>query len=243
MLALHLSSFLTGTPPPEIFQKINSLVHQEPYDRIVYTAYWFLVLVFLAPLVGIGLPLMLLWELVSRVIVKDRCIEPAGNDAPMSSGIPMRYAVVISGCDSGIGKELALCLAAEGFIVFAGCLQKESLHAFSGMASSIRPLLVDVTCEEHIVAFSSTVADWLQEGGSNRERRVLHSLVNNAGVGISGYCDWLDIKDYEHCMNGEFTILTECISENKSCHSFASFFLSRHTTIRVSQSTTLGLSG
>ena len=74
MLALHLSSFLAGTPPAEILQNINSLVHREPYDRIMYTAYWFLVLVFWAPVVGMALPFMLLWEHLFRVITKDRFI-------------------------------------------------------------------------------------------------------------------------------------------------------------------------
>ncbi len=167
---------------------------------------------FLAPVVGMALPFMFLWEHLVRMVTKDRFIEPVGSEGRVSSGISMKYAVVISGCDSGIGKELALCLAAEGFVVFAGCLQKESLHGFSGMASSIHPVLVDVTCEEHVVSFSRRVAEWLQGGGSNKERRVLHSLVNNAGVGIAGYCDWLDVKDYEYCMNGEFTVLIECLS-------------------------------
>ena len=212
MLALHLSSFLAGTPPADILQNINSIMHREPYDRIMYTAYWFLVLVFLAPVIGMALPFMLLWEYLFRVITKDRFIEPAGNEGRVSSGLSTKYAVVISGCDSGIGKELALCLAAEGFVVFAGCLQKESLRAFSGMASSIHPVLVDVTCDEHALSFSRSVSEWLQGGGSNKERRVLHSLVNNAGVGIAGYCDWLDVKDYEYCMNGEFTVLIEWVS-------------------------------
>lgn len=204
MLALHLSRFLGGTPPPVILQKMNALVHREPYDKITYYFYWIVVLVLVAPVIGMALPFMLLSEILFRIIWTDRFIEPR---KALVSGPPMQYGVVITGCDSGIGRELALCLATEGFVVFAGCLQNESLDAFSGMDSSIRPLLVDVTCDRQVQACADAVAEWLRGAGSNGEKRVLHSLVNNAGVGIPGYCDWLDVKDYEHCMNGGLIVL------------------------------------
>jgi short chain dehydrogenase len=212
MFALHLSRFLGGYPPPPILQKMNALVHQGPYYRMFYHLYWFVVLVFLAPIIGMILPFLFFVEilqLVLRTNRADRSIEP--RKVP-ESGPPTRYGVVVTGCDSGIGKELALCLAAEGFIVFAGCLQNESHDAFAGMDSSIRPLLVDVTCDEQVDACAASVTEWLADAVENEEERVLHSVVNNAGVGIPGYCDWLDMKDYETCMNGEFSGLV-----GKSC--------------------------
>jgi len=222
MLALHLSRFLPGTPPSETLQKINAFVHEEYYDRIVYCIYWFMVLLFGIPIVGMALPFIMFYELLFCWLVKDRFIEP-GNDKEESvisspttaktttTTTMKKYVVVITGCDSGIGKELALRLAGEGFVVFAGCLQKESFNDLSGVgiSTSIYPYLVDVTKDEPVNAFAEAVLEWMKGGGGEgnnnkkEEIRVLHSLINNAGVGILGYCDWLDLKDYEKCMDGK----------------------------------------
>lgn len=193
MLALHLSRFLNGSSPPSFLQRANALAHQEPFDRIFYGIYWSFVLIFLAPIVGMVVLVMNILESIFYVNTKDQTVDPKKTNQ-------MEYGIVITGCDTGIGKELAVCLATEGFTVFAGCLHEESLSAFSGI-DLIHPLVVDVTSEKEVQACADAVDEWI--GEKNESTRVLHSLLNNAGVGIPGYCDWLDVKDYEICMDGE----------------------------------------
>lgn len=200
MWTLHLSRYLSGDPPPRPLQRLNAWAHQEPFDRIIFTLYWFFTLGFFAPIVAMALPWLFLFETVQQKINKNGMIQP--QEELQGAGRKTQLAVVISGCDSGIGKELAMCLALEGFVIFAGCLKSESLDQFKTMGSSIHPILLDVTNDAQVRAFHETVQKWLSDG-TEPQARQLHSLINNAGVGISGYFDWLSLSDYEQCMNGE----------------------------------------
>jgi hypothetical protein len=210
MFTLHLSRFLKGSPNQAV-QQLNAWVHQEPYDAVAYCLYWFFVLAVFVPIAATSLPFMLCFELGRRQFLKDsRTIQPRHHQAPSTTKIQL--AVIVTGCDTGIGKELALCLASEGFVVFAGCLSKESFEHFNGLGSSsiIHPVVVDVTSDKQVQSCYQTVNEWLLEnetGGDddgNNATRYLHALVNNAGMGVAGYIDWLDLSDFELCMNGEF---------------------------------------
>jgi NAD(P)-dependent dehydrogenase (short-subunit alcohol dehydrogenase family) len=106
-------------------------------------------------------------------------------------------AVVITGCDSGFGKELCFRLAAEGFHVFAGILKPSSNDLFRG-EPLIQPLVLDVTNEKDAQNAYELVIKWTKEGD---KQRCLHSLVNNAGLGRFGLIDWNTMDDYEICMN------------------------------------------
>ena len=44
----------------------------------------------------------------------------------------VELAVVITGCDTGFGKDLAFTLGENGFKIFAACLFKESFQQFEG---------------------------------------------------------------------------------------------------------------
>lgn len=205
MFTLHLSRFVKG-PPSQALQQLNAWIHQEPYDGVAYCLYWFFLLGFFAPLIAMTLPFMLCYELSCQQFLKEKRIIQPKQPATGSKNFETQLAVVVTGCDSGIGKEMALCLASEGFIVFAGCLKEDSFDHFNGMGygiASIHPLLVDVTNNEQVQAFSQTVKKWLDDENAN-EKRYLHAVLNNAGVGLVGYIDWLDLSDFEFCMNGEF---------------------------------------
>lgn len=200
MFTLHLSRFFDG-PPGRNLQKLNAIIHREPYSTIAHGTYWSIVLLFGAPLVGISLLCISLYELLRYFFWNRRRIEP--------KSIEQELAVVITGCDSGFGKEMAFRLAAEGFIVFAGCLQEKSLKHFA-CESLIRPIVLDVTSDKDIEASFQAVQEWLtyssasNRNGANVKRRHLHALVNNAGLGRIGYVDWLELSDYKICMEGEF---------------------------------------
>ena len=85
--------------------------------------------------------------------------------------------IVITGCDSGFGLELALRLDGMGFYVYAGCLTKPGRDSLSNKASSrLKVLQLDVTDRASIQAMYDSVSHDLPAEG-------LWALVNNAGVG------------------------------------------------------------
>jgi hypothetical protein len=213
MLTGHLSRFLSGPPGPEL-QKLNALLHQEPYSSMAYCVYWSVVLLLGAPLAGISLLWMFGYELIRQYVWKRRRIEPNNHKKKMS------LAVVITGCDTGFGKEMVFRLAAEGFVVFAGCLKEESTEAFApgavvvgGEPLLIHPLVLDVTNDKQVQEASQTVQKWLSGAAAAADdpnnvngKRYLHAVINNAGVGKTGYIDWTKLSDYEFCMEGEFRV-------------------------------------
>jgi 3-hydroxybutyrate dehydrogenase len=109
-------------------------------------------------------------------------------------------AVVVTGCDSGFGKEIALWAADAGFVVFAGCLKTESIREFADHAN-IHAMKMDVTCDQDVGQVVSKVKKWLYDKMAKKQR-ALHGLVNNAGIGIGFEVDWTDMSIYQKVMDG-----------------------------------------
>ncbi len=84
---------------------------------------------------------------------------------------PLR-AVLVTGASSGIGKQMALTLAEEGFFVYAGARKAEDIEALSAL-ENIQGIRLDVTRQQEIDAAVETV---------RAAGRGLYGLVNNAGV-------------------------------------------------------------
>jgi NAD(P)-dependent dehydrogenase (short-subunit alcohol dehydrogenase family) len=82
----------------------------------------------------------------------------------------MRSAVLVTGCDSGIGKEFALQYAAEGRPVVATF---RDLANSEGFPEGIRCYLLDVTEPSHFVALKEEIGDL-----------PIDVLLSNAGVGL-----------------------------------------------------------
>ena len=83
------------------------------------------------------------------------------------------YAVLITGCDSGFGHQLARVLDHRGFVVFAGCLSPEGAGAQSlaGQSSSnLKILKLDVTSDEDVQQAKKTVQENLPEKGESFAR-------------------------------------------------------------------------
>jgi len=127
-------------------------------------------------------------------------------------------AVVITGCDSGFGKEIAMLCAASspekeggGFTVFACCLKEESFEQFRLMANVI-PVKVDVTNDDNVVNVALKVSEWIKAGEADgggddkgekkKKERILHALVNNAGIGLGFITDLTDLSLFQHVMDG-----------------------------------------
>lgn len=108
--------------------------------------------------------------------------------------------VVITGCDTGFGKMLALQLASRGVKVYAGCLTAKGLDDLTQIAkdsrisSSLSTFLLDVTSEKSIQdAFDSLMKTECAQG--------IYALVNNAGVLRGGPLDVSTIDDLRLQLN------------------------------------------
>jgi NAD(P)-dependent dehydrogenase (short-subunit alcohol dehydrogenase family) len=84
-------------------------------------------------------------------------------------------AVLVTGASTGIGRNLAERLAAEGHFVYAGARKEEDLAALDAI-ENIKAVRLDVTKQDQIDAAVELIRS---------EGRGLWGLVNNAGVATS----------------------------------------------------------
>ncbi|KAG7354053.1 short-chain dehydrogenase/reductase family protein [Nitzschia inconspicua] len=193
-------------PPGPQAQQLNAWLHKPPVDVIAHGIYWCVVLMFGAPFLGMAA----LWISIFQATVWciqtyytyfswGRTVLGQAQAISESSGEPVELAIVVTGCDTGFGKDLALQLAEKGFVVFVGCLQENSTKLF-GQSDKLRPILLDVTKDDRVTAAAKSVTEWLSSS-STTSKRYLHAIVNNAGIGKIGYLDWLNLSDFEQCMN------------------------------------------
>jgi NAD(P)-dependent dehydrogenase (short-subunit alcohol dehydrogenase family) len=85
-------------------------------------------------------------------------------------------AVLVTGASTGIGRNIAERLAAEGHFVYAGARKDKDIEALSQI-ENIQGIRLDVTIQADIDAAVTTV----REGN-----RGLYGIVNNAGVVVMG---------------------------------------------------------
>ncbi len=100
-------------------------------------------------------------------------------------------AILVTGASTGIGRNMAETLAAEGYFVYAGARKQTDLDALNAI-ENIQGIRLDVTVQEEIDAAVETVTI----GG-----RGLYGLVNNAGVSVSGPLIELDEEDMQFQMD------------------------------------------
>lgn len=91
----------------------------------------------------------------------------------------MAKTVLITGASSGIGKALALTMAADGCKVIAVARSAEKLKALESLHENIRGFSCDLRCETEIKALFDGLAS---------EISCIDQLVLNAGT-----CEYLDI--------------------------------------------------
>jgi NAD(P)-dependent dehydrogenase (short-subunit alcohol dehydrogenase family) len=104
----------------------------------------------------------------------------------------MSGGVLITGASTGIGEATALRLDKAGFRVFAGVRKAEDgARLREAGVTVIHPL--DVTSEEDIAAALSRVAKELAGD-------PLRGIVNNAGIGIGGPLEALDLDDFRRTL-------------------------------------------
>ena len=105
------------------------------------------------------------------------------SSAPANTLMRRDKAVLVTGCDSGFGLQLALDLCDQGVQVFAACLSLQSIGARRLLALQ-NPLMCvikcDVTSDDDVLALRKCVDERLDS------ERVLWAVVNNAGINFTG---------------------------------------------------------
>jgi NAD(P)-dependent dehydrogenase (short-subunit alcohol dehydrogenase family) len=104
----------------------------------------------------------------------------------------MEGGVLVTGASTGIGEATALRLQKAGFRVFAGVRKPEDGDRLRAAGVTvIQPL--DVTKAEDIESAVSTVQQEL-------DGAQLRGIVNNAGIGIGGPLEALDLDDFRRTL-------------------------------------------
>jgi len=111
--------------------------------------------------------------------------------APQAIAAEEQKAVLITGASTGIGRNMAETLAAEGFFIYAGARKDKDLAELDAL-ENITAVLLDVTKQDDIDAAVALIRD---------EGRGLWGLVNNAGVATSGPVAGLEDSDLDFVLN------------------------------------------
>lgn len=99
--------------------------------------------------------------------------------------------VLITGCDSGLGRATAMQLDKMGARVLATCLTKEGEQRLKSAASDkLKTFQMDVTNSHQILDVFRQVSEVLAEKG-------LWGLVNNAGILVIGPIEWVPLADFK----------------------------------------------
>jgi len=96
--------------------------------------------------------------------------------------------VLVTGSSSGIGEACARHLAGQGFNVFAGVRREEDGERVAG--DRIEPLIIDVTDDASVADAAESIRSAVGNSG-------LAGLVNNAGIGIAGPLEFVDISRFQ----------------------------------------------
>ncbi len=104
-------------------------------------------------------------------------------------------AILVTGASSGIGRNLAETLAANGYWVYAGARKQADLDALNEIPN-IQSVRLDVTKQDEIDAAVATV----RAGGKG-----LYGLVNNAGIVTLGPMSEIEESDLTWIMDVNVT--------------------------------------
>ena len=96
--------------------------------------------------------------------------------APHSVFAGDQKSILVTGASTGIGRNLAETLAADGYHVYAGARKDKDLATLDAI-DNITAVRLDVTSQDQVDA----VVEMIKEKGTG-----LYGLVNNAGVGGGG---------------------------------------------------------
>jgi len=128
-------------------------------------------------------------------------------------------AVLITGCDTGIGHEVARHLDSLGCLVFAGC-QNTASEGAQRLRVEASPRLqlvnMDVTQPSHVEMAIRYIEESLPQHCSG-----LWAVINNAGSCVCGEYDWQTMDQVrtqvETNIMGSLTVTKACLPLLKHC--------------------------
>ena len=99
-------------------------------------------------------------------------------------------AVLVTGCDYGFGRNIALHLHKRGATVFAGCLNEAAAEKLVAAVppesrSRMRAVVMDVTSQRDVDAVRNQVEKAAKAG------LPLNAVINNAGVSAFGWAEMI----------------------------------------------------
>ena len=104
----------------------------------------------------------------------------------------MNDSILITGAATGLGREMALYLAARGFRVYGTTRDVRQADELNGLARTrnlpVRVLPMDVTDPQSIERVVQTIV--AETGG-------IYGVINNAGVGLRGYFEDLTAEEIQ----------------------------------------------
>jgi NAD(P)-dependent dehydrogenase (short-subunit alcohol dehydrogenase family) len=101
-------------------------------------------------------------------------------------------AAVVTGAGSGLGRDIALGLAAKGYIVFGTAFTAAEVQDLTDASGGRVSLTVcDITKEQAVKAWAASVSDALNRGGVN-------ILINNAGILTPGPLEIVPLDAVRH---------------------------------------------
>ena len=104
--------------------------------------------------------------------------------------------ILITGCDQGLGRHLALHLHSVGMHVYASCLTHEAVKQLTALAlPNLHSFQLDVTSDASAAAAVQFVTD---------RSASLDCLLNNAGVVDTFLCELTPIAAYQRCLDVNF---------------------------------------
>jgi hypothetical protein len=161
--------------PGFLLDNWNNFLHLPVVEDLVWYNWWGLGLL-LGPLHSLWIFLMFVLDVCTGALWRRQILEE-----------PQGRAVLVTGCDSGFGRDIALELASRGWKVYAGCLAPEAAQSLEAGFSAnekggrLVGVALDVTKAEQISQAVRLIE--AAEPGSQ-----LYGVVNNAGkLGPGGF--------------------------------------------------------
>ena len=176
----------TRVPPGRALNAINRTLHHPLIHPVLSALYW----ASMAPCAAALSPIVLVDGVINFV---QATYARLTDTVEMPAAQRAQHAIVVTGCDTGFGRALAVHLAERGYTVFAGCLKPAALAEEARKNALLLPVAMDVTSDDQMTGGAAIVQAWLD---AQPGRRLL-SLVNNAGVGTGGFAEVLSMRDFE----------------------------------------------
>ena len=128
---------------------------------------------------------------------------------------PSGRSAVITGAGSGLGRDLALQLAAKGYVVFGTALAPaEALDLKQASAGRVSLTVCDITKPEAVKAWAAGVTEALGERG-------LDLLISNAGILTPGPLEVLPLdairREFEVNVFGGLSVINAFWRRPETC--------------------------